>query len=212
MFHRLRLTLLASTLVTTTTALSWNKPLPLDEPAFVPYSAWVAPDPREDSLLRSGSGLLDKRLLKEVILQADDFVLAMGAGSAMAGVDVLQIDGQGHVSYKFSTDRNQRWNTYFTISKSEIEAMRQMLVDADFPSLEGYYIAANIVDGTQWYIRVEAGRVTQKVSCSNYFPIAVARIARAISEEVLATHESAIKKAWRIPQSDARWAAAKLSR
>jgi len=209
MRRRLLLLFLALIFIAVGGALVWVVLQKPQKPPTIPYEAWIATrDPNfplaktkpDDVVIRNGD-----------LLDGQDFVFTMGVGSGMYGLDVFRVDDSGNASYTFSTGYDDWWKRDFQISPAEVVKLRRLLVEVEYGTMARAY-HANVLDGTQWCIRVDVNGATKQVYCNNYFPEAAERLADAVRQDLLPPHDEELRAARRIFQSQARGIAAALWR
>lgn len=132
--------------------------------------------------------------LDEAILTAQDFQLVLGQGSGRDGYVTLAIDGTGRTIFDFPARDGSFRRAELTLVKVEVDALRQELVDSSFTSLaRGYY--AQVDDGTQWFVRIRAGKARKGVFLDNHFPASVTRLAEYVRARIVEPRRSEIERA-----------------
>lgn len=204
MRRRLLILFVALTVLATGGAFLWSF---LQKPETIPYDAWITRRDRSFPLARTEPNNVAIR--NDDLLNADDFVFAMGVGSGMHGLHVFQVDASGSASYVFSTGRDRWWKQDFRIPSEQVVNLRQLLIEVDCGSMARAY-HADVIDGWQWCIRIDVNGTTKKVYCNNFFPEAVQRLADFVRTDMLLRHDGELRSARRIHHSSAMKIAAPL--
>jgi hypothetical protein len=181
----------------------------LQEPATIPYEAWVVPRDPSFPLARTEPDGVEIR--NDDMLNSPDFLFTMGVGSGMYGLDVFRVDATGNATYVFSTGHDHWWMRDFRMAPEQVAKLRRLLVDVDYRTMARAYYA-DVADGTQWGIRVDVNGSTKQVYCNNYFPEAAERLADTVRKDLLPAHDKELRSARRIFHSTARNIAAPLWR
>ncbi|MCI0462569.1 MAG: hypothetical protein L0Z62_36935 [Gemmataceae bacterium] len=180
-----------------------------DYPPFISLDGWTAPPELPDHVRQYEDEAAVIQPRRVDLLQAEDFAFAIGVGSGMYGLEVFRVDGSGQASYLFRGEHGWWWRAEFQVPPEAVGRLRRLLAEIDYFSLKRAYFA-DVVDGTQWCIRVDAAGVTGTVYCDNHFPVAAMRLARFVGEEILPEYEAELSKARRLRESDARHASSDL--
>jgi hypothetical protein len=185
----------------------------VEHPGPVSFEGWAPPAYPAEHAHWTKDEPNPPDLTEAQLLEADDFAFAMGVGSGWHGLSVFRMNAAGTASYVFPTDNGTRtgqwWRAEFQLAPEEVVRLRRFLQEVNYLSLKRYY-HANVMDGTQWCIRVDSAGVTRKVYCNNSFPDAAVRLAEFIGQEVLPAHKASIQKARRISEEVSRRSAKDL--
>jgi hypothetical protein len=133
------------------------------------------------------------------LVGARDFRFIMGDGSGWHGYNVIKIGADGKSEYTFSywvqgTDSNgsriqtQHWKcAEFSVDAGTLAELRKLLAEVNFFKLKKEY-DANVEDGTQRWIKVEASGKRKGVYCNNHFPQVFMRIYGFVNDRIIAAH------------------------
>jgi hypothetical protein len=135
------------------------------------------------------------------LLNAPDFHFTMGDGSGWHGYDVVKVAADGSAEYTFLDPvpiigpdgvRRQQWrHVEFTIDVPTMQGLRALLNDIGYFHLKKEY-HADIQDGTQQWLKVEASRRKKGVYCNNYFPPEVQRVRGFVQQRIFDPHAAEI--------------------
>ena len=112
------------------------------------------------------------------MLEHTEFVL--GEGDGQDGYNVVKIKPNRVVEYTFfvwdAKNRRQVWHrTTFSISKEELAGLHEVLFKLRVLELDKEY-DANVVDGTQVFVKIKGDGFRKRIYCNNYFPKEIQRI------------------------------------
>lgn len=173
------------------------------KPRIIPYDAWSVRERHSFPLSNVTDDSSPPKIRRADIQESSDFLFTIGVGSGMFGLDIFGVSSSGKASFIFSTAPDEWWKAEFEVAPAHITRLRQLLVEVDYPSLKRAY-HADVVDGTQWCMRLDVAGVAKHVYCDNHFPEPARRLARLVGSEILPAHEATIKKARRIGAESAR--------
>jgi hypothetical protein len=132
---------------------------------------------------------IDHRHARDALGEAGDFRFVLSQGGGLSGYDTLVIDASGKAAILFHPRHRERENRSawwrqitFQLSGEQIMALKGEIAKERIFDLKKAY-RADVFDGTQWIVRVRAGRDQKLVSCDNHFPrevIALSNFVRAL--------------------------------
>lgn len=136
------------------------------------------------------------------VITCEDFVFAMGEGSGWSGYDTIRLTADGECRYTFAgpvTARadpvhgkvyEQKWlRAEFQVDLATVGTLRQLLVNIGYFRMKRAY-HADVHDGTQWVVRVDAGGRVKGVYCNNFFPAEIKRLPTFVHVYILGPHQA----------------------
>ena len=169
----------------------------------------IASDPENFPLSRTVDDPASADAGSVDLLSAGDFHFTMGDGSGWSGYNVVKIGADGSCQYTFFewvTDRDASGNeirkpqwkrAVFSLDAGTLADLRKLLAEVDFFRLKKEY-DANVEDGTQRWVKVEASGKHKGVYCNNHFPQPFKRICRFVNNRIIAAHPAQIAAARKI--------------
>jgi len=130
---------------------------------------------------------------------AVDFRLTMGDGSGWGGYNVIKVGADGRCEYTFfvlgretnssgTAINTQQWKrAEFTLEAQTLAELRKLLAEVNFFKLKKEY-HANVADGTQRWIKVEASGKRKGVYCDNHFPLPFMRVRGFVIDNIIRAH------------------------
>jgi hypothetical protein len=120
----------------------------------------------------------------------EDFAFVFAVGGNETGYCVLRIDSDGQCTYEFPDVKEQtlyQKRLAFEVTGTEMKALCDVLAETRFAELDVSY-AANVVDGTQLFIKCEWEDASKLVYCDNHFPDEAVNIHDYIFDQIIAVH------------------------
>ncbi len=123
---------------------------------------------------------------------AKDFVFVLGQGSGWHGFNTLRVNEAGKSVYVFGEGKIRR--AEFTLSAAQLDSLQKELTALDVFTLSAGYLA-NVYDGTQWFVKVQAGGQRKAIWCDNHFPARVVQISDFVAKNILPAFKKEIDAA-----------------
>lgn len=130
------------------------------------------------------------------VLASKRLRFAFGRGSGRDGFDTLVVDESGKAEYLFrgKGDRRHSWRlTHYTIKPADLLLLRMVLSAIGYASMHRSY-HADMHDGSQSFVKVEADGKKKGVYCDNYFPKRIRMLALFVHEQLISPYERAIRR------------------
>jgi len=175
------------------------------------------------------NGVIDPNTLRSPLepldypgdLGSSDFAFILAQGSGWHGYNTLRVSASGHCDFRYflssmqvSTGANKEqdlpegtvyrekfWRKAdFQLTKELQKQLRDALQEANVFAMKDEYIQKEIADGTQWIVRLRAGRKEKRVYCSNTFPERLLVLSRTLREQIIVPYKMEILTATRIKE------------
>ena len=120
----------------------------------------------------------------------ETFLLELGMGSGLDGLNVTTVPASGHASHVYRTrDKGGfRWaRVAFEVDRPEIERLVKVLNENGFLHLGAGYEGKDIHDGAQWIVHVRTGGLDKYVYADNAFPDPLVAVARFVTTQIVDT-------------------------
>jgi hypothetical protein len=127
------------------------------------------------------------------------YFFIMGEGSGWHGYDTFKLAADGNAVYSFQREGWQE--LHFTIAPAAVAELQRRL-EAGFFALEDRYDDREVMDGTQWFVKVRWNGRKKRVFCDNLFPDAIRALSAFVHESLLPTGR-ALERAPRVSDSEA---------
>ncbi len=110
------------------------------------------------------------------------FVVVLGKGSAMRGLETINIDENGSVQiHRLKDSRTNTWeHATMSLSPDLKHSLTNAIADNKLVALNEKYQDRNIKDGSQWILSIRQGITRKTVYFDNQFPSQIVRFAEEL--------------------------------
>jgi len=124
---------------------------------------------------------------------AKPFVLELGRGSGLQGLDIIKVDQSGTLSMSRTTRSADTESTSLTLTRNDIAALADLVNTNQLTTMGQAYSDPSIADGTQWILWIQQGASEKAIYFNNSFPDQITTFASNLDALLQAAGSTAAK-------------------